>query len=375
MRKFITLSMIIFFISSCASENSSEKAISKYFKAMKDQDKETMDSLTPDPKIIPFESFSITSIGVLEPEPKQVGWVIEKGKKIKPIMEIYRESFLFGYQIALDQIKKDQDELKSILKKLKMEVENLQGTIEITKDKKEKIDLEKKIEELEESISENEEKLKTINFNMLKFDKLVASELKLIKLSLGIINKIYGYQIKELKRRAGVSLILNEGDKKELGLILKRYFLEDSLDKTSETVEGKWVIESISEISSEERDSFGVFGVDGGVISGVHNNTPSEDKSAVRLTGDMESPKLIKKVDPEYPYIASAARIQGQVIIEALTDIDGKVKETRIISGHPMLRESAISAVKHWIYEPYYMNGIPKPVIFTVTVTFSLKVQ
>jgi len=44
---------------------------------------------------------------------------------------------------------------------------------------------------------------------------------------------------------------------------------------------------------------------------------------------------LIKQIKPVYPQIALTARIQGVVIIEAMTDIYGRVRQARVISGHP----------------------------------------
>jgi outer membrane biosynthesis protein TonB len=46
--------------------------------------------------------------------------------------------------------------------------------------------------------------------------------------------------------------------------------------------------------------------------------------------------------------------------------------KARIINGHPLFRSAAMEAVKKWVYEPYIIDGIPKPVVFTVTVHFRL---
>jgi protein TonB len=85
-----------------------------------------------------------------------------------------------------------------------------------------------------------------------------------------------------------------------------------------------------------------------------------------------QAAKLIRRVTPIYPSVALAARIQGVVIVEATTDIYGRVREARVVSGQPLLNDAALQAVRQWVYEPYLSNGIPRPVTFTVTVTFSL---
>lgn len=86
----------------------------------------------------------------------------------------------------------------------------------------------------------------------------------------------------------------------------------------------------------------------------------------------VELPRLIKCVAPHYPEVARKAKVQGTVELRAVTDIYGKVVEVRVIEGHMLLRSAALQAVKQWIYEPYVINGLPKPVTFTVEVNFVL---
>jgi periplasmic protein TonB len=93
---------------------------------------------------------------------------------------------------------------------------------------------------------------------------------------------------------------------------------------------------------------------------------------ALRIA-NVQMPRKIREVKPVYSAIAIAAHVQGRVIIEAMTDIYGRVRSARIISSaSPLLNESALTAIKQWLYEPYILNGIPKPVVFTATITFSL---
>ncbi len=145
-------------------------------------------------------------------------------------------------------------------------------------------------------------------------------------------------------------------------------------------------VEIPTAIIDEEPDDFisndlGGPGVEGGagdgtkpwIISGPVK--PDEiDVNAVAVT-TIRPPRLIKRVNPDYPAAAIAARVSGPVVITAVTDIYGRVRETRIVSGHALLSNSALEAVREWIYEPYLVNGIPKPVSFTVTVIFSLETR
>ncbi|MCP4216092.1 MAG: energy transducer TonB, partial [bacterium] len=143
-------------------------------------------------------------------------------------------------------------------------------------------------------------------------------------------------------------------------------------------------IEIPDEIIEEEFDDLGFdggsdFGVEGGVengvpggvLGGLNDSDHMSDLTAHRIS-PIQKPKLIRRISPIYPIAALQARLQGTVVIEAVTDIYGKVITARTIMGHPMLKGAATAAVKQWRYEPYILNGVPKPVVFTVTINFRL---
>ena len=92
----------------------------------------------------------------------------------------------------------------------------------------------------------------------------------------------------------------------------------------------------------------------------------------VRVGGQIRAPMQISKVQPAYPAEALAARVQGIVILEAVIGIDGRVTDAKVLRSVPLLDQAAIDAVRQWVYTPTLMNGVPVPVIMTVTVTFSL---
>ena len=101
---------------------------------------------------------------------------------------------------------------------------------------------------------------------------------------------------------------------------------------------------------------------------------PSELRSLkpVRAIGNIKPPRLIKQVEPVYPNIARQARVEGVVILEVITDISGKVQHARALRSIPLLDQAAIDAVRQWVYEPTIIDGIPRGVIHTVTLTFKL---
>jgi protein TonB len=75
--------------------------------------------------------------------------------------------------------------------------------------------------------------------------------------------------------------------------------------------------------------------------------------------GQVQPAKLISRTDPEYPQIAKQSGAQGEVVLTAMVGLDGKVKDVKVVSGNPLLRNAAIVAVKQWIYRPTLLNGKP----------------
>jgi protein TonB len=58
------------------------------------------------------------------------------------------------------------------------------------------------------------------------------------------------------------------------------------------------------------------------------------------------------------------------VILEAIIDPEGRVQNVEVLRSIPFLEEAAIAAVERWEYEPTLLNGVPVPVVVTVTVRF-----
>ncbi len=95
--------------------------------------------------------------------------------------------------------------------------------------------------------------------------------------------------------------------------------------------------------------------------------------AALRVGGKVRPPTKTKDVKPVYPATAQTARVQGTVIIEATIGANGKVLNTKILRSVPMLDQAALDAVKQWEYTPTRLNGVPVPVVMTVTVAFKLQ--
>jgi protein TonB len=122
-----------------------------------------------------------------------------------------------------------------------------------------------------------------------------------------------------------------------------------------------------------------VEGVPGGVVGGITGGfaeapppPPPPPPAPVRVGGNIKPPQKIKDVRPVYPPIAQSARVQGIVIIEATIGPEGKVQDARVLRSIPLLDAAALDAVKQWEFTPTLLNGVPVPVIMTVTVQFTL---
>lgn len=130
-------------------------------------------------------------------------------------------------------------------------------------------------------------------------------------------------------------------------------------------------------------------GTMGGVIGGIIGSVPTaapppppppkvEEKpkpqtpQRIRVGGNVQSAKLRRQPKPGYPPLARQARIQGSVRFTAVIAKDGTIQNLQLISGHPLLVQSAQDAVKQWAYEPTLLNGEPVEVITQIDVNFTL---
>jgi TonB family protein len=70
-----------------------------------------------------------------------------------------------------------------------------------------------------------------------------------------------------------------------------------------------------------------------------------------------KGPEPLSEVLPAYPPLAAQARVQGVVALEVQIGTKGSVDNIRVITGHPLLIQAAIDAVKTWVYPPQASPG------------------
>ncbi|MBC8167310.1 MAG: energy transducer TonB [Bryobacteraceae bacterium] len=120
-------------------------------------------------------------------------------------------------------------------------------------------------------------------------------------------------------------------------------------------------------------------GVIGGFISAAPLQPPPPPPpgtylvpSQIRVGGNVQAAKLVRKVEPVYPPLAMQARIQGVVRFNVVTGKDGRISNMTLVSGHPLLVPSATESVRQYEYQPTLLNGQPVEVVTQVDVNFTL---
>jgi protein TonB len=113
-------------------------------------------------------------------------------------------------------------------------------------------------------------------------------------------------------------------------------------------------------------------GVIGGIISNAPMAVPKVAVQRVRVSQGVTQGMVLHKVQPTYPPLARTARVQGSVLLAAVIGKDGTIQNLHVISGHPLLTQAALDAVRQWRYRPYILNGEPVEVDTQVTVNFTL---
>jgi protein TonB len=121
---------------------------------------------------------------------------------------------------------------------------------------------------------------------------------------------------------------------------------------------------------------FGVAGMDGigdsGAVGSAFKTQSNIKLAPVKVSAGVAGGLLVRRIAPSYPAIARTARVSGTVVLAATITKTGAVQNLQVVSGPPMLRQSALDAVRNWLYKPYLLNNQPTEVQTTIAVDFSL---
>ena len=113
-------------------------------------------------------------------------------------------------------------------------------------------------------------------------------------------------------------------------------------------------------------------GVPGGVVGGIVGGLPAEPPPPPKVVrvGSLNAPKLVRKVNPEYPELARETRLSAFIILEVTVDTSGRVRDVTVLRGQPIFDDAAVAAVRQWIYQPLLQNGVPTEFVVSVTLSF-----
>lgn len=100
---------------------------------------------------------------------------------------------------------------------------------------------------------------------------------------------------------------------------------------------------------------------------------PPGAKGRPAISGGVLNGKAISKPEPPYPAIAKAARAQGAVTVQVEVNEQGQVVSANAVSGHPLLRASAVSAARQAKFAPTLLSGKPVKVSGVLTYNFKLE--
>lgn len=100
---------------------------------------------------------------------------------------------------------------------------------------------------------------------------------------------------------------------------------------------------------------------------------PGADPAAQRVGGEVQPPELISQVKPVYTEKARQSGTTGTVIVEAIIDQEGCVRNVRALQELPHgLTESAMASIREWVFSPARLDGRPVKVYYVLTVNFGI---
>jgi len=87
-----------------------------------------------------------------------------------------------------------------------------------------------------------------------------------------------------------------------------------------------------------------------------------------------KEPIVLKKVEAKYPEKAYREKIEGQVVVAVLVDVDGKPKDVRVVkTSNEIFNDAAMEAAKQWLFGPAILNKKPVKFWFQIPISFKLE--
>lgn len=100
--------------------------------------------------------------------------------------------------------------------------------------------------------------------------------------------------------------------------------------------------------------------------------SPVADSSTVVLTARAIRQAATFHQEPEYPAAARQFHLSGEVVVEFIVGLDGKVENVTITRGQPILNDAVTRALKKWSFTPLNVDGRPRKMKSTLSFNFTL---
>jgi periplasmic protein TonB len=125
--------------------------------------------------------------------------------------------------------------------------------------------------------------------------------------------------------------------------------------------------------SASEIDHYTIgSGGQGDFVSSTPPPSPAQAPARRSISEGVQQAMLIRRVEPSYPTLARQLRREGRVELHAIISTDGTVQALEVVSGDPLLIQSALGAVREWRYRPTFLNGQAVEIDTHITVIYTL---
>jgi TonB family protein len=107
----------------------------------------------------------------------------------------------------------------------------------------------------------------------------------------------------------------------------------------------------------------------------VQATSPKTREEDLKKDDGSTRPRAIEKVNPRYPEEARKQQLSGQVVLEAMVNLDGTCTVVNVLeTPDEILSAAAIEALEQWRWEPGLdPSGKPVKTTITLTIKFALK--
>jgi len=94
------------------------------------------------------------------------------------------------------------------------------------------------------------------------------------------------------------------------------------------------------------------------------------ETSGAKAKEGMETGRALQLPRPAYSLLARQAHVSGQVQVQVIIDIDGKVIAASAVSGHPLLQPACVAAARETLFTTSKFEGKPVKVVGVISYNF-----